>query len=165
MLNDTICAISTALKEGAISIVRMSGDESFEIIRSGYLCLKLENIGSEVAKDIKIRINDEFLDNLEKATHMIHLRETTEAAMYDAIVVNTENEDKIKIDQQKFIESFLKRFADNASLSRTYKIDIYDINEEPPKVSLKVSSTETGNSEIVSFDLVNKVDAILETTY
>ncbi|MBQ6617461.1 MAG: hypothetical protein IJH67_13955 [Thermoguttaceae bacterium] len=54
---------------------------SFEIIRSGYLCLKLENIGSEVAKDIKIRINDEFLDNLEKATHMIHLRETTEATL------------------------------------------------------------------------------------
>ena len=33
MLNDTICAISTALKDGAISIVRMSGDESFDIIR------------------------------------------------------------------------------------------------------------------------------------
>ena len=33
MLNDTICAISTALKDGAISIVRMSGDESFAIIR------------------------------------------------------------------------------------------------------------------------------------
>ena len=33
MLNDTICAISTALKDGAISIVRMSGDESFRIIK------------------------------------------------------------------------------------------------------------------------------------
>ena len=33
MLNDTICAISTALKDGAISIVRMSGGESFDIIR------------------------------------------------------------------------------------------------------------------------------------
>ena len=33
MLNDTICAISTALKEGAISIVRMSGDDSFDIIK------------------------------------------------------------------------------------------------------------------------------------
>ena len=33
MLNDTICAVSTALKDGAISIVRMSGDESFAIIR------------------------------------------------------------------------------------------------------------------------------------
>ena len=33
MLNDTICAISTALKDGAISIVRMSGEDSFAIIR------------------------------------------------------------------------------------------------------------------------------------
>ena len=33
MLNDTICAISTALKDGAISIVRMSGPDSFDIIR------------------------------------------------------------------------------------------------------------------------------------
>ena len=34
MLNDTICAISTALKNGAISIVRMSGDNAFEIIKN-----------------------------------------------------------------------------------------------------------------------------------
>ena len=33
MLNDTICAISTALKDGAISIVRMSGDDCFNIIK------------------------------------------------------------------------------------------------------------------------------------
>ena len=33
MLNDTICAVSTALKDGAISIVRMSGDDSFSIIK------------------------------------------------------------------------------------------------------------------------------------
>ncbi len=33
MLNDTICAISTALKDGAISIVRMSGEDSFDIVR------------------------------------------------------------------------------------------------------------------------------------
>ena len=32
MLNDTICAISTALKEGAISIVRMSGEDSLSIL-------------------------------------------------------------------------------------------------------------------------------------
>ncbi|MBR4462040.1 MAG: tRNA uridine-5-carboxymethylaminomethyl(34) synthesis GTPase MnmE [Erysipelotrichaceae bacterium] len=33
MLNDTICAISTALKDGAISIVRMSGEDAFSIIK------------------------------------------------------------------------------------------------------------------------------------
>ena len=112
-----------------------------------------------------------FIFFMQRATTTVQhnytlLRETTEAAMYDAIDVNVYNEEGIvKINQQKFIESFLRKFAENASLSRTYKIDIYDINEEPPKVSLKVSSTEKGSSEIVSFDLVNKVDAILETTY
>ena len=94
------------------------------------------------------------------------LRETTEAAMYDSIDMTAlKSEQKIKINQEKFVENFLRRFAENASLSRTYQIDIYDINEEPPKVSIKVSSTEKGSSEIVSFDLVNKVDAILETKY
>ena len=33
MLNDTICAISTALKDGAISIVRMSGPDCFQILK------------------------------------------------------------------------------------------------------------------------------------
>ena len=94
------------------------------------------------------------------------LRETTEAAMYDSIDMTAlKSEQKIKINQEKFVENFLRRFAENASLSRNYQIDIYDINEEPPKVSIKVSSTEKGSSEIVSFDLVNKVDAILETKY
>lgn len=94
------------------------------------------------------------------------LRETTEAAMYDSIDMTAlKSEQKIKINQEKFVENFLRRFAENASLSRTYQIDIYDINEEPPKVSIKVSSTEKGSSEIVSFDLVNKVDAIMETKY
>ena len=94
------------------------------------------------------------------------LRETAEAAMYDAVdMAAYKNDQTVRINQEKFIESFLRRFAENASLSRTYQIDIYDINEEPPKVSIKVSSTEKGSSDVLEFDLVNKVDAILETTY
>ena len=34
MLNDTIAAISTALSDGAISIVRVSGDEAIEIVKN-----------------------------------------------------------------------------------------------------------------------------------
>ena len=33
MLYDTICAISNSLKDGAISIVSMSGNEAFDIIK------------------------------------------------------------------------------------------------------------------------------------
>lgn len=93
------------------------------------------------------------------------LRETAEAAMYDAIDTTAlEEEQVVRIDQEKFIENFLRRFADNASLSRSYKIEIYDVNEEPPKVSIKVSSKQGSSiSENVDFELTNRVDAILET--
>lgn len=95
------------------------------------------------------------------------LRETSEAAMYDALDMASYNSSgKIRIDQEKFVENFLRRFAENASLSRTYKIEIYDINEEPPKVSIKVSSKEFSTGvQTAEFDLVNKVDAIIESKY
>ena len=83
--------------------------------------------------------------------------------MYDAVDKESLENGIVKIDKDKFIEIFLRRFAENASLSRNYQIDIYDINEEPPKVSIKVSSAEKGTSDVLKFDLVNKVDAILET--
>lgn len=96
------------------------------------------------------------------------LRETTEAAMYDAIdqaeYAKTGN---ITIDGEKFVEVFVRRFAENASLSNSYKIDIYDISEYPPKVSLRVRSKKSSNvaNEIVDFTIDNKIDAILETPY
>lgn len=96
------------------------------------------------------------------------LRETTEAAMYDAFDLASYRENgTIRIDREKFVESFVRRFAQNANLSRTYVIEIYDVNEEPPKVSLKVSSAESSNmtGEIMTFDITNKLDAILEVPY
>lgn len=100
--------------------------------------------------------------------NMSLLKETTEAAMYDAVdLVAYRKDGVVKIDREKFVENFVRRFAENASLSRTYVIEIYDVNETPPKVSLKVSSTEESNvnNEIIEFDIENKIDAILETPY
>lgn len=96
------------------------------------------------------------------------LKETTEAAMYDAFdLAAYRSEGVIRIDREKFVENFVRRFADNASLARTYVIEIYDVNEQPPKVSLRVSSAEKGNiaGEIMEFDIQNQIDAILETPY
>ncbi len=101
--------------------------------------------------------------------HNYHLlKETTESAMYDAIdLAYYRAHGTIKIDREKFVENFLRRFAESATLSKTYKIEIYDVNETPPKVSLKVSSTEstTLTGEVMEFDITNKIDAILETPY
>lgn len=100
--------------------------------------------------------------------HNYHLlKETTEAAMYDAFDLAAYRVDRsIRIDREKFVENFVRRFAENASLARTYEIKIYDVNEKPPKVSLQVSSVEQANvTNIMNFDIINKIDAILETPY
>lgn len=99
------------------------------------------------------------------------LKETTEAAMFDALDLSAYRRDGvIKINEEKFIENFIRRFADNTSLAHTYQIDIYDINETPPKVSLKVSTADSTTrtslaGETIEFSVVNGIDAILETTY
>ena len=97
------------------------------------------------------------------------LKEVTEASMWDAIDLGhyRTSDGEIKIIREKFVESFIRRFAESANLSRNYLIQIYDVNEIPPKVSIKVSSKETGvvNSEEYNFDIINKLDAIFETPY
>ena len=104
--------------------------------------------------------------------NMAVLKETTEAAMYDAFDYYTyRNTGEIKINREKFVENFLRRFSESASLSRTYRIQIYDVNEYPPKVSIKVSTNQSvslftnKNTERVNFTISNRLDAILETPY
>ena len=103
---------------------------------------------------------------------MVLLDETTKAAMYDALDFPAYRESgNIRIDREKFVENFLRRFSQNASLSRTYKIKIYDVNEIPPKVSIKVSTEEVGSvfsfgdTESITYTISNTIDAILETPY
>lgn len=107
--------------------------------------------------------------------NMAILKETTEAAMYDAFdYAGYRTSGTIKIDREKFVENFIRRFSENASLSRNYKIQIYDVNEIPPKVSVKVISYETaklfsggGTTSEQKLDIIisNRIDAILETPY
>ena len=98
------------------------------------------------------------------------LKEVTEAAMYDAVDwAEYRSTGNVRINREKFVENFVRRFAESVSLGNEYVIEIYDVSETPPKVSLKVSSKlskqPTSNSETIEFDIVNRLDAILETPY
>lgn len=96
------------------------------------------------------------------------LKDVTEAAMLDAVDKSAYIQNELRINREKFVESFVRRFAESATLSRTYVIKIYDVSELPAKVSLEVSSAEKGNvtgSEILEFDISNRLDAILEVPY
>lgn len=93
------------------------------------------------------------------------IKEVSEASMVDAIdYAYYRQSGELRINREKFVESFLRRFAENVSLS-TYTVNFYGIYEAPPKASVEVitkSNTYNINSDAQSFDIVNRIDAILE---
>ncbi len=97
------------------------------------------------------------------------LRETTEAAMTDAVDYGYYRLSGLtRIDKERFVESFVRRFAQNVSNRRDYNIKFYDINETPPKVSVLVTSSTvatTDGTEDGTMTITNKIDAILESNY
>lgn len=121
------------------------------------------------------------------------LKEVTEGAMMDSIDQNAydvgltqievdKNKESIhcvsgqpgtiRIVKEKFVENFIRRFAENSNLNTDYKIIFYDIDECPPKVSLKIVSKQESKSVNKIFDynsgddnleIINNLNAILES--
>ena len=98
------------------------------------------------------------------------LKQVTEAAMWDSFdYASYRSTGEIRINREKFVENFIRRYAESASMSREYNIKFYDINEKPPKVSIRVSSAVIGSNgmsgETMNFDLSDRINAILEVPY
>lgn len=94
------------------------------------------------------------------------VKETTEAAMEDAVDIEYYRlNSQLRIDKEKFIESFLRRFADSVDSTRSYTIGFYDINEVPPKVSVKVDSHTVLSFSGEAANISTSIDAILESDY
>lgn len=140
---------------------------------------------------VLINIFGNILMNNEQNYYL--LKELSEAAMYDAVDLkayrdgagwdgvtsDTDPESMhceagipgtIRIVKEKFVESFVRRFAETARLNRKYRIVIHDIDECPPKVSISLIATE--RFSYLSFfdvnydsgaDITNSLTSILES--
>ena len=101
------------------------------------------------------------------------VKETTDAAMEDSIdTYYLRTCGVYRLDKEKFVESFLYRFANSVDGNRNYTVGFYDINEVPPKVSVKVDSTTSVSAtsldskrNVAQGDISTSYDAILETKY
>lgn len=90
------------------------------------------------------------------------VKEVTEAAMYDAIDFEYYRQTGVlKIDGEKFMENFVRRFAQSTNIRKDYEIKFHDIIESPPKVSVSVGS-KTFSTSWEGFEMVNNIDAIFE---
>lgn len=114
------------------------------------------------------------LSNYSTGTELDYylVKETADAAMIDASDGTYLRTCGVpRIDKEKFVESFLYRFAANVDTTRDYKIAFYDINEVPPKASVKVDSVTVlnfnprGDGKKESPDITTSYDVILETDY
>ena len=72
----------------------------------------------------------------------------------------------------QIMESFIKRFGVAVDGTREYRIQVYDINETPPKVSIKITSPKRTDGlinalggENQGYDITTNADMILETKY
>ena len=94
------------------------------------------------------------------------VKETSEAAMIDAIDVGYYRENGLlRIYKEKFVESFIRRFADSVDNTRNYQVSFYDLNEVPPKVSVKVDSSTVLSFKGSNLEMSTQLDGILENTY
>ena len=98
------------------------------------------------------------------------LKEVASAAMIDSVdIAYYRRTGEIKIIEQKFVENFTRRFAETSSYnSNGYTLEFYDIIEVPAKISVRIidsTNTYVIKGDPVSFNIVNQLDAILETRY
>lgn len=97
------------------------------------------------------------------------LKSVTEAAMLDSTDVDFYRVYGLyRMDREMFSESFLRRFS-NAVKVKNYTINMYDINEVPPKVSVEVltqtnQTFSLGENHKGTLDISNSIDAIIETS-
>ncbi len=77
---------------------------------------------------------------------------------------------EVKINADVFVESFIRRFAENVNNNKSYRVTVQDVIEYPPKVSIRIDTYNTYNSSESTtltfdegdFNIRNQVDAIFE---
>ena len=98
------------------------------------------------------------------------IKNVMEASMYDAVDYGYYTDTStLKMNGEKFVENFLRRFAEQVNINKDYHITFYDIYESPPYAAVSVSAsgqdgtiikTEDGGNS----DVVNRLSGILYTT-
>ena len=96
-------------------------------------------------------------------------KEILESSMIDAVDYGTyRTTGKIVMSEQKFVEVFIRRFAESVTNNKTYQLNFYDIKEEPPKATVRIRTAAGStniNSESFDVNLDTTLSGILETIY
>ena len=94
------------------------------------------------------------------------VKEVTYAAMYDAVDFGYyKKHGDLKIVKEKFVENFVRRFAESATLNQSYTVNFYSLYEMPPAVSVEIvarSGEFRVGQENYNSNVTTRLTAILE---
>lgn len=110
-----------------------------------------------------------LISNYSMGTEMDYytLKETVQGAMTDASDYSYYRKNgTVRMDREKFAESFMLRLAKSVATDRDYNVKIYDINEVPPKVTVQVEASNLSTNPNNTADnrnavVVTRVDGVL----
>lgn len=142
------------------------------------LLLFFGNISSKNEQNyylLKETTQNAMLDSVDKVAYQVGLTQE-EVDNIKTIDCASGQPGTIRIITERFVESFARRFSESVANNKNYKIQFYEINECPAKVSVKVTSTESYSwlrrlfrgkkstqAEVEEANIVNQLTAILET--
>ena len=87
------------------------------------------------------------------------IKSVMETSMYDSVDYGYYSDNRIfKINAEKFVENFVRRFADQVNINKDYDIAFYDIYEEPPYAVVSVTARGTGDTLLFSSSEADKTD-------
>ena len=145
-MNDTIVAISTALGEGAISIIRLSGDEAIEIANRVFKGPNLNNIASHTISyghivDGKEDL-DEVLVSVFKAPRTFTKEDVVEINCHGGVFVTNKILELLLYKGARLAEpgEFTKRAFLNGRIDLTQAEAVMDIIESQSISSLKLAN-------------------------
>lgn len=113
-----------------------------------------------------------FLQNYTTTSEQDYylIKSALEASMYEAVdYAYFRDTGRFKMNTEKFVENFIRRFSETVNINKTYKVDFYKIYEEPPAASVSVTTSQSGDfgqsqSAIDNAQITNRLTAILFTT-
>ena len=143
---DTIASISTALANGAISIVRLSGDDAINIVNSIFKNKDLTKVKSHTITYGHIYDNDEVIDevlvSVFKAPKTFTREDVVEINCHGGIYVTNKILELVLSKGARLAEpgEFTKRAYLNGRIDLTQAESVMDIIEAKTKTSLKMAN-------------------------
>ena len=167
-MNDTIVAISTALGEGAISIIRVSGDDAIKIVNSVFKGKDLDKVESHTINYGHIVYKDEIIDevlvSVMKSPKTYTKEDVIEINTHGSVAVVNKIMEILLLSGCKLAEpgEFTKRAFLNGRIDLTEAEGVMDLINSETELTRKMAVNElSGKVSKLINDLREKIVALI----